>query len=258
MPSTPHRKPKRQQKVETEANGTKDAVALIPKVVSLRARQLGKLMTQQRRKRSRDKLEAKYSAQIRQKLTARFHAVVQEAASAPHWKANPTGFLARLQDVELLFRQLFAPLRSESRPEFCCSVAATSASVSQCIERILPVLLQSQQGQNGARNMVGVAEFLQDMMAMDGSQMFRCFVQEPSILYLDVYHALLPLQDYFQTLNWDPADYNHILSRSGPTVSPHSRSLVAASRARPEPSDVSEGTDHIFCQPLLFHLPVYP
>lgn len=210
---------KPQQKVQTEAEGTKDALALIPKAVSLRANQLSKLMTQHRKRKSRDKLETQYSAQIRQKLKARFYAVVKEAASVPYWKANPTGFLACLQDVELLFRQLFAPLRPETPPEFCCSVAATSASVSQCIERILPVLLQPQQGHGAARNMVGVAEFLQDMMGMDGSQMFRCFVQEPSVLYLDVYQTLMPLQDYFQTLQWDPADYNKIMSRSVPTLS---------------------------------------
>lgn len=224
---------KPQQKVETEAKRTKGALALIPKAVALRAKQLGKLMTQHRRRKSRDKLETQYSAQIRQKLKARFHAVVKEAASGPYWKANPTGFLACLQDVELLFRQLFAPLRPEIPPEFCCSVAATSASVSQCIERILPVLLQPQQGHGVARNMVGVAEFLQDMMGMDGSQMFRCFVQEPSVLYLDVYQTLMPLQDYFQTLHWDPADYNKIMSRSVSTLSPHTQSLHSVPTLNP-------------------------
>ena len=223
---TPRGTTKRQQKVETGAEGTRDALALIPRVALLRANHLSKLMTQHRKRLSNDKLETKYSAQIRQKLKARFRAVVQEAAAMPHWKANPAGFLACLQDVELLFRQLFAPLRSESPPEFCCAVAATSACVSQCIERILPVLLQpqAQQGHGGARNMVGVAEFLHDMMGMDGSQMFRCFVQEPSVLYLDVYHSLLPLQDYFQTLHWDPAEYNKIMSRSVPTLSPYTQS----------------------------------
>lgn len=196
---------------------TDDAIALIPKEVTQRAKQLSKLMTQQRPKRSQDKLETKYSAQIRRKLKTRFQGTVQDAASSAHWKANPAGFLACLKDIELLFRQLFAPLRSESPPDYCCSVAATTLSVSQCIDRILPVLL-TQQG--GARNMVGVAEFLQDMMGMDGSQMFRCFVQEPSVLYLDVYSSLLPLQDLFHTLHWDPADYNRIISRSDPLLIP--------------------------------------
>lgn len=199
----------------TPDTATDEAVALIPKEVTQRAKQLSKLMTQQRPKQSRDKLETKYSAQIRRKLKTRFQGTVQDAASSAHWKANPAGFLACLQDIELLFRQLFAPLRSESPPDYCCSVAATTLSVSQCIDRILPVLL-TQQG--GARNMVGVAEFLQDMMRMDGSQMFRCFVQEPSVLYLDVYGSLLPLQELFHTLHWDPADYNKIISRSDSTL----------------------------------------
>ena len=207
---TPRGRKNRQHKVETGDAATDDAIALIPKEVTQRAKQLGKLMTQQRQKRSRDKLETKYSAQIRRKLKTRFHTVVGEAASGAHWKANPTGFLACLQDIELLFRQLFAPLRSESPPDYCCSVMATSASVSQCIDCILPVLL-TQQGE--ARNMVGVAEFLQDMMGMDGSQIFRCFVQEPSVLYLDVYNSLLPVQDFFHKLHWDPAAYNQIISR---------------------------------------------
>ena len=210
----PRGRKKRQLTTEPkEATAIDDALALIPTEVTQRAKQLGKLMTQQRSKRSLDKLETKYSAQIRQKLKKRFQAIVKEAASSAHWTANPAGFLACLQDIELLFRQLFAPLRSESPPDYCCSVAATTVSVSQCIDRILPVLL-TQQGT--ARNMVGVAEFLQDMMVMDGSQMFRCFVQEPSVLYLDVYSSLLPLQDLFQTLHWDPADYNQIISRSVP------------------------------------------
>ena len=209
---TPRGRKKRQLTTETkEATALDDAIALIPTQVTQRAKQLGKLMTQQRSKRSLDKLETKYSAQIRQKLKKRFQAIVQEAASSARWTANPAGFLEACQDIELLFRQLFAPLRSESPPDYCCSVAATTVSVSQCIDRILPVLL-TQQGT--ARNMVGVAEFLQDMMGMDGSQMFRCFVQEPSVQYLDVYNSLLPLQDLFQTLHWDPADYNQIISRS--------------------------------------------
>ena len=203
---------KRQPKAETkEASAADDAVALIPKQVTQRAKQLGKLMSQQQPKLAQDKLETKYSAQIRQKLKKRFQAIVQEAASSAHWKANPAGFLVCLQDIELLFHQLFAPLSSERPPHYCCSVAATTLSVSQCIDRILPVVL-TQQGNAG--NMVVVAEFLQDMMGMAGSQMFRCFVQEPSVLYLDVYSSLLPLQDLFQTLHWDPADYNQIISRS--------------------------------------------
>ena len=213
--STPRGRKKRQPTTGTkEATATDDAVALIPKEVTQRAKQLGKLMSQQQSNRSRDKLETKYSAQIRQKLKKRFQAIVQDASSSAHWKANPAGFLACLQDIELLFHQLFAPLRSESPPDYCCSVAATTVSVSQCIDRILPVLL-TQQGNAG--NLVVVAEFLQDMMGMDGSQMFRCFVQEPSVLYLDVYSSLLPLQDFFQTLHWDPADYNQIVSRSVPS-----------------------------------------
>ena len=107
-------------------------------------------------------------------------------------------------------------------------MAATTLSVSQCIDRILPVLL-TQQGNAG--NMVGVAEFLEDMMGMDGSQMFRCFVQEPSVLYLDVYSSLLPLQDLFQTLHWDPADYNQIISRSDLSIS--SYLLPSAGHVRP-------------------------
>ena len=213
---TPRGRKKHMRKTELqEATATDDAVALIPTQVTQRAKQLGKLMTQQRPKRSLDKLETKYSAQIRQKLKKRFRAIVQEAAFSAHWTANPAGFLACLQDIELLLCQLFAPLRSESPPDYCCSMAATTLSVSQCIDCILPVLL-TQQG--NARNMVAVAEFLQDMMGMDGSQMFRCFAQEPSVLYLDVYSSLLPLQDLFQTLHWEPADYNQIIARSDPPL----------------------------------------
>ena len=202
-------KKKQQQKQKTAPT---EAVALIPKEVQRRSQQLGKLMAQQRIKPSRDKLEAKYSAKIKRKLQDRFRAVVADAASMPHWEANPEGFLACLQEIERLFRQLFAPLPCESPPDHCCSVAATSATVSQCIDRVLPVLLQPELAP--AHNMTGVAEFLKDVMGMDGAQVFRCFMEEPSLLYMDVYSSLLPLQDFFQKLQWEPASYNQIISRS--------------------------------------------
>lgn len=206
--SSPLDTTKRQRKQNTVPT---EAGALIPKEVQRRSQQLGKLMAQQRHKPSCDKLEAKHSAKMKRKLQDRFRAVVSDAASMPHWETNPEGFLACLQDIERLFRQLFAPLPSESPPDHCCSVDATSATVSQCIDRILPVLLQPELAP--AHNMTGVAEFLKDVMGMTGSQVFRCFIEEPSLLYMDVYSSLMPLQDFFQNLHWEPANYNQIISR---------------------------------------------
>jgi hypothetical protein len=54
---------------------------------------------------------------------------------------------------------------------------------------------------------VGVAEFLQDIMGMDGQQVFKCFHEEPSVLYLDVYNDLMPMQGFFDALDWQPAHY---------------------------------------------------
>ena len=190
---------------------TSAAVELIPKTVDQRARHLGKLMTQQQKKPARDKLQAKYSPQLKKRLQERFRAVLLEAASMPLWESNPSGFLACLQEVEVLFQQLFDPLPSEQPPEHCCSVEATSANVSQCIDRILPLLLQPRQAP--AHDILGVAEFLRDVMCMDGPQVFNCFAEEPAVLYLDVYESLLPLHDFFQNLQWQPEDYNPIISR---------------------------------------------
>ena len=54
---------------------------------------------------------------------------------------------------------------------------------------------------------VGVAEFLQDIMGMDGQQVFKCFQEEPSVLYLDVYNDLMPMQGFFDALDWQPEHY---------------------------------------------------
>ncbi len=54
---------------------------------------------------------------------------------------------------------------------------------------------------------VGVAEFLQDIMGMDGQQVFKCFHEEPSVLYLDVYNDLMPMQGFFDALDWQPEQY---------------------------------------------------
>jgi len=57
------------------------------------------------------------------------------------------------------------------------------------------------------RLQVGVAEFLQDIMGMDGQQVFKCFQEEPSVLYLDVYNDLMPMQGFFDALDWQPEHY---------------------------------------------------
>ena len=57
------------------------------------------------------------------------------------------------------------------------------------------------------RLQVGVAEFLQDIMGMDGQQVFQCFQEETSVLYLDVYNDLMPMQGFFDALDWQPEHY---------------------------------------------------
>lgn len=59
----------------------------------------------------------------------------------------------------------------------------------------------------------GVTEFLYEMLQLSGKAVFHCMCQEPAILYLDVYSDLLPMQEYLDSLRWDPADYKHIIVR---------------------------------------------
>lgn len=42
---------------------------------------------------------------------------------------------------------------------------------------------------------------------MDGQQVFKCFWEEPSVLYLDVYNDLMPVQGLFDALDWQPEHY---------------------------------------------------
>ncbi len=44
-------------------------------------------------------------------------------------------------------------------------------------------------------------------MGMDGQQVFKCFQEEPSVLYLDVYNDLMPMQGFFDALDWQPEHY---------------------------------------------------
>ena len=180
----------------------------MPESIEATAAQLNKLVAQRpgnRRSTSKTQLSKAAVAQLQERL----YNILQHAASQVHWRDNTPGFLACLEDVRLLFQQIFSPADSRQKPEHCCSVEPTAVTVNQCLDSILPVLLLPQQAP--AHNMVSVAEFLQDMMGMTGTQAFECFVEEPSVLYLDVYTDLLPLQDFFDALNWATADYREIV-----------------------------------------------
>ncbi|KAL0020887.1 hypothetical protein WJX77_007126 [Trebouxia sp. C0004] len=178
----------------------------IPKSISATTKLLNKLVAKPR-KRSPvlGPALSQISREAMTHLQAHLFNILQHAASQPHWQDNTLGFLACLEDVKLLFQQIFAAADPKQRPKHCCAVEPTSVTLNQCLDGILPVLLLPKQAP--AQNMVGVAEFLQDMMGMDGQQVFKCFQEEPSVLYLDVYNDLMPMQGFFDALDWQPECY---------------------------------------------------
>lgn len=210
---------------ETENQTSTAAASHIPGAIGAAAEQLGTmLITPNKTSVARTKLKTKVikpkqssvahaqrelSAQVVAQLQNRLHSILEDAASRPHWQADTHGFLACLNEVKLVFQQIFSPANPQQKPEHCCSVKPTADTLGQCLDSIMPMLLLPQQAP--AQNTAQVAEFLQDIMGMNGAQVFQCFVEEPSVLYLDVYSDLMPLQDYFQTLYWTPADYLHII-----------------------------------------------
>lgn len=193
-----------QQQVQSRPRPVRPCI--IPKRISATTKQLNKLVAKPR-KRSPAVGPAvpRISKEVMTQLQARLYNILQHAASQPHWQDDTPGFLACLEDVKLLFQQIFAAADPKQRPEHCCAVEPTLVSLNQCLDSILPVLLLPKQAP--AQNMVGVAEFLQDIMGMDGQQVFKCFREEPSVLYLDVYNDLMPVQGLFDALDWQPEHY---------------------------------------------------
>ena len=205
---------RRQQKSRTKSSTI--AAEQIPGGIHATAKQVVKLVDKPKKRASalvpaKRSAKRQISTQAMAQLQARLCTILEEAAARPHWQSNAPGFLACLDDVKLLFQQIFSPANPKQKPEHCCSVEPTAVTLGQCLDNILPVVLLPQQAP--AQNMVGVAEFLQDIMGMDGAQVFKCFHEEPSVLYLDVYNDLMPLQDFFDTLKWEPADYAPIIVR---------------------------------------------
>lgn len=80
-------------------------------------------------------------------------AVLAEAQAQPHWKSNPDGFHSCLDNVELLFRQVFSPAVGPDAAGW--AVDPSHANLSQCINTILPVLLIPQQ--SPAPNIAGIS-----------------------------------------------------------------------------------------------------
>lgn len=70
-------------------------------------------------------------------------AVLAEAQVQPHWTGNADGFHTCLDNVELLFRQLF--FQSDNTEASGWAVEPTHSNLSQCINTVLPVLLIPQQ-----------------------------------------------------------------------------------------------------------------
>lgn len=79
-------------------------------------------------------------------------AVLAEAQAQPHWNSNPEGFYTCLDNVELLFRQLF--FKSPETDATSLTIQPTHDNLSQCINTILPVLLIPQQ--SPAPNIAGM------------------------------------------------------------------------------------------------------
>lgn len=125
----------------------------IPKSISATTKQLNKLVAKPR-KRSPAVGPAlpQISKEAMAQLQARLYNILQHAASQPHWQDNTRGFLACLEDVTLLFQQIFAAADPKQRPEHCCAVEPTVVTLNQCLDSILPVLLMPKQAP--AQNMV--------------------------------------------------------------------------------------------------------
>ena len=85
-------------------------------------------------------------------LHVQLGAVLAEAQIQPHWNNNADGFHACLDNVELLFRQLF--FQSDNKDASNWAVEPTHSNLSQCINTVLPVLLIPQQ--SPAPNIAGV------------------------------------------------------------------------------------------------------
>lgn len=157
------------------------------------------------------------------KLHEQLRNILAEAEAQPHWHDNPEGFHACLDDVEFLFRKLFSPAPapapalataggSRHSAAESCAVRPTQDNLDKCINAILPVLLMPKQ--SPALSISEVAEFLHDMLQMSSKAVFHCVCEMPAILYLDVYSNLLPMYEYLDGLQWDPAIYKHIIVRS--------------------------------------------
>ena len=128
----------------------------IPKSITATTKQLNKLVAKPRKgSPAVGPALPQISKEVMTQLQACLYNILQHAASQPHWQDKTQGFLACLDDVKLLFRQIFAAADPEERPEHCCAVEPTLVTLNQCLDSILPVLLLPKQAP--AQNMVGVS-----------------------------------------------------------------------------------------------------
>ena len=125
----------------------------IPKSITATTKQLNKLVAKPRKGSPAGPALPQISKEVMTQLQARLYNILQHAASQPHWQDETRGFLACLDDVKLLFQQIFAAADPEERPKHCCAVEPTVVTLNQCLDSILPVLLLPKQAP--AQNMVG-------------------------------------------------------------------------------------------------------
>ena len=145
-----------QQQQQLQLHPKKGRRRRVPSSIATTTKQLNKLVARPRKRSSAaGPALPQISKEVMTQLQERLYNILQHAASQPHWQDNTPGFLACLEDVKLLFQQIFAAADPEQRPEHCCAVEPTPVTLNQCLDGILPVLLLPKQAP--AQNMVGTS-----------------------------------------------------------------------------------------------------